>query len=76
MFDENLVFFKYVEEFIEGKTTIQDIEDFEKKYNISLAEDYKEFLIKYNGISLGFGYKKDNKNYVMDNFYLEKIEKG
>ncbi len=32
-----------------GAVSIEEIEEFEKKYSISLPHDYKKFLSKYNG---------------------------
>jgi len=29
------------------------IKDFEEKYNINLSDEYKKFLIKYNGGRIG-----------------------
>lgn len=74
MFNENGVFFKCIREFIEGKTTIQDIEEFERTYNIKLSNDYIEFLVKNNGIISSCGLKINNFYYSLYNTYLEKID--
>lgn len=73
MFNEKGVFFKYVDYFKEGKTTIKDIENFENEYKIKLPEDYKEFLIKYNGLVLSIDYEINNKEYVLNNTHFDKI---
>lgn len=72
MFNENCAFFKYIEKNIYGITSIQDIEEFERNYDIKLAYDFKEFLIKYNGIILGSSLKKGSKSYILGNIYLDK----
>ena len=71
MFNENGAFFKCIEEFIEGKTTLQDIEDFESNYSIKLADDYKDFLLKYNGIISSCGLDINNSRYSLNNTYLD-----
>jgi len=34
----------------EGKTSIKDVEAFEKKYNICLPKSYKELMLEHNGV--------------------------
>jgi len=43
------------------KVTDEDIANIEKKYNLKLPEDYKEYLLKYNGIAAG-------KNWLGDDY--------
>ncbi|MFN8671801.1 MAG: SMI1/KNR4 family protein [Candidatus Sericytochromatia bacterium] len=76
MFNQNVVFFKCIREFIEGKTTKEDIENFENEYNIKLTEDFKEFLINYNGVLLDGYYEINNLKYILFNKYLENTENG
>ena len=70
MFNEKGIFFKCVDEFFEGKTTFDDIEKFEQKYNIKLENDYKKFLVKYNGFSINYCSEINNNQYFLFNIYF------
>lgn len=75
MFNEKGAFFKCINEFYEGKTTIEDIINFENRYKIKISEDYKEFLLRYNGLVSHCGYKINDKYYALYNTTLDKINR-
>lgn len=69
MLDKNLLFFQIFEDLnkyksiIREKISILDIEEYENKYNFKFPNDYKEFLLEYNGCSLK-RFISENNEYI------------
>jgi SMI1-KNR4 cell-wall len=72
--------FKFSEEIIEVGNSIQDnrIEEFEKKYNLGMPNDFKIFITKFNGFNLlgneVYGFDCDEAESIENVYYFEHFE--
>lgn len=71
--EKKILFYKVLEKYFESlpwvenreKIYLDDIKKIEKKYNIIFPNDYKKFLLEYNGGYVNFG--------IFDGFLAENI---
>lgn len=77
---KNILFYKVLEKYFESlpwvenreKIYLDDIKKIEKKYNIIFPNDYKKFLLKYNG---GHVRVSNFDGFIIQNIY-EKDQRG
>lgn len=75
MIDKNILFFKVFDDLDRNnlssneKISHFEIEEYENKYNFKFPNDYKEFLLEYNGCNLKDTIKENGKTMHVVNKY-------